>query len=132
VMRSNMAERPGQELGEFYLQLTHVEEAFKHLKNDLVLRPFHHKKQERVEAHIFVAFLAYCLHVTLTRRLKDLAPGLTARSVIEKFAAMRMIDVHLPTTDDREIILTRSTRAGPGVIAGETEVDATGTTAAEN
>lgn len=110
LLRSNMAERPGQELWEFYLQLTQVEEAFKHLKNDLVLRPFHHKKGERIEAHIFVAFLAYCLQVTLSRRLKDLAPGLTARSVIEKFAAMQMIDVHLPTTDGREIVLTRYTQ----------------------
>lgn len=110
LLRSNMSERPAQELWEFYLQLTHVEEAFKHLKNDLVLRPFHHQKEERIEAHIFVAFLAYCLQVTLSRRLKDLAPGLTARSVIEKFAAMQMIDVHLPTTDGREIVLTRYTQ----------------------
>ena len=68
---------------------------------------------ERIEAHVFVAFLAYCLQVTLTRRLKDLAPGLTARSVLEKLAGMQMIDVHLPTTDGREVILTRYTQPEP-------------------
>ena len=51
----------------------------------------------RIEAHIFIAFLAYCLHVTLGRRLKGLPPGLTPRSVLEKFAAVQMIDVHIPT-----------------------------------
>jgi hypothetical protein len=113
LLRSNMPQRPAAELWAFYMLLAQVEEAFKHLKTDLVLRPFHHKKEERIEAHIFVAFLAYCLQVTLTRRLKDLAPGLTARSVLEKLAGMQMIDVHLPTTDGREVILTRYTQPEP-------------------
>jgi len=113
LLRTNMVEKPGVELWEFYLQLTHVEEAFKNLKGDLGLRPFYHQRQERIEAHIFVAFLAYCLHVSLGRRLKDLAPGLTARSVLEKFKAMQMLDVSLPTTDGREVILTRYTQPEP-------------------
>lgn len=113
LLRSNMTGRPEEELWKFYMQLAQVEEAFKHLKSDLVLRPIHHQKEERIEAHIFVAFLAYCLQVTLTRRLKDLAPGLTARSVLEKLAGMQMIDVHLPTTDGREVILTRYTQPDP-------------------
>ena len=54
-----------------------------------------------------------CLQVTLTRRLHALAPGLTARSALEKFAAVQMIDVHLPTTDGREIVLTRYTQPEP-------------------
>jgi hypothetical protein len=113
LLRSNMPGRPAAELWEFYMLLAQVEEAFKHLKSDLVLRPIHHHKEERIEAHVFVAFLAYCLQVTLTRRLKDLAPGLTARSVLEKLAGMQMIDVHLPTTDGREVILTRYTQPEP-------------------
>lgn len=113
LLRSNMPQREPAQLWEFYLQLTHVEEAFKHLKSDLSLRPFHHKKLARIEAHIFIAFLAYCLLVTLGRRLRDLAPGLTPRSVLEKLGAMQMIDVHLPTTDGREVILTRYTQAEP-------------------
>jgi transposase len=113
LLRSNMPERPPQQLWEFYLQLVQVEQAFKHLKGDLVLRPIYHKKETRIEAHIFIAFLAYCLHVTLGRRLRDLAPGLTPRSVLEKLGAMQMIDVHLPTTDNREVILTRYTQPEP-------------------
>ena len=64
-------------------------------------------------AHVFIAFLAYCLHVTLARRLYALAPGLTPRSVLEKFAAMQMIDLHLPTTDGRELLLARYTEPEP-------------------
>ena len=113
LLRSNMSATNAAELWGFYLQLVHVEEAFKHLKADLALRPFHHQKEERIEAHILVAFLAYCLQVTLRRRLQDLAPGLTARSVLEKLEAMQMIDVHLPTTDGREVILSRYTQPEP-------------------
>jgi hypothetical protein len=98
---------------EFYIQLVHVEEAFRNLKGDLALRPIHHQKQDRIEAHIFVAFMAYAMHVTLRRRLRDLAPGLTPRSVLEKFAAIQMIDVLLPTTDDRTVILSRHTEPEP-------------------
>jgi hypothetical protein len=60
-----------------------------------------------------VAFLAYCLQITLTRRLHGLAPGLTVRSALQKFAAVQMIDVHPPTTDGREIILSRYTEPEP-------------------
>jgi hypothetical protein len=72
-------------------------------------RPVFHQLEARIEAHVFIAFLAYCLHVTLARRLHALAPGLTPRSVLEKFAVMQMINVHLPTTDGRELVLTRYT-----------------------
>lgn len=65
---------------------------------------------ERIEAHIFIAFLAYCIHVTLGRRLRDLAPELIPRSVLEKLGARQMLDVQLPPTDGRELILTRYTR----------------------
>src|SRR6201999_3385009 len=69
--------------------------------------------EARIEAHVFIAFLAYCLQVTLARRLHALAPGLTPRSVLEKFAAVQMIDVHMPTTDGRELLLTRYTEPEP-------------------
>jgi len=110
LLRSNMAQRPTAQLWEFYLQLVQVEQAFQHLKGDLAIRPIFHQKEDRIEAHIFVAFLAYCVHASLGRRLKDLAPGLTVRSVLEKMSTMQMIDVHLPTTDGREVILTRYTQ----------------------
>ena len=86
-----------------------MEAAFKNLKDDLALRPIYHQLEHRIEAHIFLSFLAYCLHITLRRRLRDLAPGLTARSVLGKFATVQMLDVHLPTTDERTVILSRYT-----------------------
>jgi hypothetical protein len=110
LLRSNLCEQPPVRLWELYIQLTQVEEAFKNLKGDLTIRPVYHQREDRVEAHIFLCFLAYCLHVTLTRRLRDLAPGLTARAVLEKFAALQMIDVHLPTTDGRQVLFARYTQ----------------------
>jgi transposase len=110
LLRTNLTEEDPVKLWEYYTQLTQVEEAFKNLKGDLALRPVYHQKETRIEAHIFVAFLAYCLHVTLHRWLRDLAPGLTPRAVLEKFAAVQMIDVYLPTTDGRHVILPRYTQ----------------------
>ena len=83
------------------------------MKGDLAIRPIFHQEEHRVEAHIFIAFLAYCLQITLQRRLHALASGLTARSALEKFAAVQMIDVHMPTTDGRELLLTRYTQPEP-------------------
>jgi transposase len=110
LLRTNITSgRTAEELWQFYIQLTEVEAAFKNLKDDLALRPIYHQLEHRVEAHIFISFLAYCLQVTLRRRLRDLAPGLTPRSVLEKFATLQMLDVHLPTTDERTVILSRYT-----------------------
>ena len=113
LLRTNLTEHDPAKLWSYYLQLVTVEEAFKNLKGDLAIRPIFHQDEKRIEAHIFIAFLAYCLHVTLKRRLHALAPGLTPRSVIEKFAAVQMIDVHVPTTDGRELMLTRYTQPEP-------------------
>jgi transposase len=111
LLRSNITSgRSPEALWQFYIQLTEVEGAFKNLKDDLALRPIHHQLEHRIEAHIFISFLACGLHVTLHRRLRDLAPGLTPRSVLEKFAAVQMLDVHLPTTDERTVILSRYTQ----------------------
>ena len=113
LLRTNLVGRDPTEIWKFYTQLVQVEEAFKNLKGDLAIRPIHHQKEPRIAAHIFVAFVAYALHVTLWRRLRDLAPGLTPRSVLEKFRAVQMIDVHLPTTDGRKVILSRYTQPEP-------------------
>jgi transposase len=113
LLRTNLTEQDPAKLWTCYLQLTAVEEAFKNLKGDLAIRPIFHQLEQRIEAHIFIAFLAYGLHVTLERRLHALAPGLTPRSVLEKFAAVQMIDVHVPTTDGRELQLTRYTQPEP-------------------
>ncbi|MGH9788431.1 MAG: IS1634 family transposase, partial [Candidatus Acidiferrales bacterium] len=113
LLRTNLTEDDPAKLWNYYLQLVRVEEAFKNLKDDLAIRPIFHQDETRIEAHIFIAFLAYCLHVTLGRRLHALAPGLTPRSVLEKFAAVQMIDVQIPTTDGRELHLTRYTEPEP-------------------
>jgi hypothetical protein len=113
LLRSNLTETDPARLWEFYLQLVEVEAAFKDLKGDLAVRPIYHQVQPRIEAHIFVAFLAYCLHVTLKAHLRPHAPGLTVRQVLEKFAAIQMLDVHFPTTDGRELIFTRYTQPEP-------------------
>jgi hypothetical protein len=113
LLRTNLTENDPALLWQYYTQLVAVEEAFKNLKGDLAIRPIFHQEERRVEAHIFIAFLAYCLQVTLQRRLHALAPGLTARSALEKFAAVQMIDVHLPTTDGSELVMTRYTQPEP-------------------
>jgi hypothetical protein len=113
LLRTNLTDNDPALLWQYYTQLVAVEEAFRNLKGDLAIRPIFHQDEKRIEAHIFVAFLAYCLQITLTRRLHALAPGLTARRALEKFAAVQMIDVHLPTTDGREIRLTRYTHPEP-------------------
>jgi transposase len=109
LLRTNLCGREPAELWEFYIQLVEIEAAFKNLKDDLALRPIFHQLEHRIEAHIFVAFIAYCLHVTLRARLRPLAPGLTPRAVLDKFATIQMIDVHFPTTDGRTLILSRYT-----------------------
>jgi hypothetical protein len=115
LLRTNLTDRDPASLWALYMRLVQVEEAFKTLKGDLALRPVHHQIPPRIEAHIFVAFLAYALHVTLRRRLRDLAPGLTSRAVLHTLRAIQMVDVHLPTTDGREVVLSRYTEPEPDV-----------------
>ncbi len=92
------------------MQLTEIEAAFRSLKDDLAIRPIYHQLPHRVAAHIFVTFLAYCLLVTLKKKLSAHAPGLTPRAVLEKMAGIEMLDVYLPTTDGRCLIMPRYTR----------------------
>ena len=110
LLRTNLRAGNPEELWKQYIVLTEVEQAFKELKNDLDIRPVYHQKDDRIESHIFVSFLSYCLQVTLKQRAKVKAPGLTPRAILEKFKAMQMIDVHLPTTDGRNLILSRYTQ----------------------
>ena len=115
LLRTNLQNEAPDTLWRYYMQLVFVEEAFRTLKGDLGLRPIYHQKPDRIEAHLFVAFLAYCLSVTLRQHLRELAGGLMPRSVLEKLAAVQMLDVHIPTTDGRELILTRRTEPEPEV-----------------
>lgn len=113
LLRSNLVEETPAVLWERYIQLTQIEAAFKTLKSEMGLRPIYHQLGHRVEAHIFVSFLAYCLLVTLKNRLHALAPGLTPKAVLEKLATIQMLDVCLPTTDGRHLIMPRYTQPEP-------------------
>jgi hypothetical protein len=109
LLRSNLTGTDPAQLWEYYLHLVEIEAVFKTLKDELAVRPIYHQRPERIEAHIFVAFLAYCLHVTLKAQLRPHAAGLTVQQVLAKFATMQLLDAHFPTTDGRELIFTRHT-----------------------
>jgi transposase len=109
LLRTNLVAEDPAVLWDRYMQLVQVEAAFKSLKSDLGIRPIHHQLEHRVEAHILVAFLAYCLTATLRRRLQEHAPGLTPRAVLEKLASIQALDVWLPTTDGRCLVMPRYT-----------------------
>jgi transposase len=113
LLRTNLVAEDPAVLWDRYVQLTQIEAAFKCLKSELGIRPIHHQLEHRVDAHILVAFLAYCLTVTLRHRLRMHAPGLTPPAVLEKLAGIQMLDVSFPTTDGRRLIMPRYTEPDP-------------------
>jgi transposase len=114
LLRSNMSDTDPAKLWEFYLQLSEVEAACKQLKGDLAVRPIYHQRENRVEAHIFVAFIAYCIQVTLKHRLRLKAPGLTARQALDKFSTRRDARCAFPNhRRPRTLIFTRYTEPEP-------------------
>lgn len=113
LLRTNLVAEDPAVLWDRYMQLVQIEAAFKCLKSELGLRPIHHQLEHRVDAHILVAFLAYCLSVTLRHRLREHAAGLTPRAVLEKLAAIQILDVVLPTTDGRCLVMPRYTEPEP-------------------
>jgi transposase len=113
LLRTNLVAEDPAVLWDRYMQLTQIEAAFKCLKSDLGIRPIYHQLEHRVEAHIMVAFLAYCLSVTLQHKLRGHAPGLTPKAVLEKLAAIQMLDVSFPTTDGRLLVMPRYTEPEP-------------------
>ena len=110
LLCSNLTAEDPATLWRYYLRLTEIEQAFKKLTHDLAIRPMFHQREDRIEAHIFVAFIAYCLHVTLKNLARLCAPGLTPRAILDKFVTLQILDVHLPTTDGRYLILPRHTQ----------------------
>jgi hypothetical protein len=113
LLRSNLTGEDPAVLWERYVQLTQIEAAFRTMKSELGIRPIYHQLGQRVEAHIFVAFLAYCLLTTLKNRLQALAPGLTPKAVLEKLSTIQMLDVYLPTSDGRWLVMPRFTQPEP-------------------
>ena len=125
LLRSTMRSSSPETVWENYLLLVRIEQAFKDIKGDLAVRPIWHQKDKRIEAHIFVCFPAYCLHTTLRNLARGRAGGLTSGAILEKMSALQMIDVHLPTTDGRHIILSRYTQPEKDVALLLTQLDLT-------
>src|SRR6516225_6690913 len=110
LLRSNLTGEDPAVLWTRYVQLTQIESVFRSLKSELGIRPIYHQLEHRADAHILIAFLAYCLQVTLKNRLQIHAPGLTPTAVLEKLGTIQMIDVWIPTRDARWLILPRYTQ----------------------
>ena len=113
LLRSNLTAGDPRVLWTRYVQLTQIESVFRSLKSELGIRPIYHQLEHRADAHILIAFLAYCLQVTLKQRLLLHAPGLTPTAVLEKLAEIKMIDVWIPTVDQRWLVLPRYTQPAP-------------------
>jgi hypothetical protein len=113
ILRSNATQSDATTMWSMYMQLTFIEAAFKSLKSDLAIRPIFHQLQHRVEAHLFVAFMGYCLLAALRKHIEPAAPGLSPRAVLEQLGAIKMVDVCLPTTDGRWLIMPRYTEPEP-------------------
>ena len=112
LLRSNLTGEDPAELWRHYINLVRIEESFRTLKGDLGLRPVFHQLDGRIEAHIFISFLAYCLHVTLEKYNKKAATGLSSRSVLARLSEIQMLDVTIPATDGRELRMKRYTKPG--------------------
>jgi transposase len=109
LLRSNLTEEDPARIWNLYMRLVEIEECFRNLKGDLSIRPIYHQEEKRIEAHIMISFLAFCLHTTLRHKLRQKAPGLTPRSVFEQLAGIQMLDVKFPTTDGRTLLFERHT-----------------------
>jgi transposase len=110
LLRSNLTGEDPAVLWTRYVQLTQIESVFRSLKSELGIRPIYHQLEHRADAHVLVAFLAYCLQVTLKNRLMIHAPGLTPAAVFEKLATIQMVEVWIPMLDGRWLVLPRHTQ----------------------
>ena len=117
LFRSNLTGEDPAVLWTRYVQLTQIESVFRSLKSELGIRPIHHQLEHRADAHVLIAFLAYCLHVTLKNRLMIHAPGLTPAAVLEKLATIQMVEVWIPMLDGRWLVLPRHTQPDKDVQA---------------
>ena len=99
LLRSNLTSEDPAVLWTRYIQLTPIESVFRSLKTELGIRPIYHQLEHRADAHILIAFLAYCPQVTLKNRLMIHAPGLTPAAVFEKLATIQMVEVWIPMLD---------------------------------
>jgi hypothetical protein len=117
LLRSNLTGQDPAVLWARYVQLTQIESVFRSLKSELGVRPIYHQLEHRADAHDLIAFLAYCLQVTLKNRLLIHAPGLTPAAVLEKLATIQMVEVWIPLVDGRWLVLPRHTQSEKDVQA---------------
>jgi len=117
LLRSNLTGEDPAVLWTRYVQLTQIESVFRSLKSELGIRPIYHQLEHRADAHVLIAFLAYCLQVTLKNRLLIYAPGLTPAAVLEKLATVQMVEVWIPMVDGRWLVLPRHTQPDKDVQA---------------
>src|SRR5205823_11150965 len=117
LLRSNLTGEDPAVLWTRYVQLTQIESVFRSLKSELGIRPIYHQLEHRADAHVLIAFLAYCLQVTLKNRLLIHAPGLTPSSVLEKMTTIQMVEVWIPMLDGRWLVLPRHTQPEPDIQA---------------
>jgi transposase len=110
LLRSNLTGEDPAVLWTRYVQLTQIESVFRSLKSELGIRPLYHQLEHRADAHVLIAFLAYCLQVTLKNRLMIHAPGLTPAAVFEKLATIQIVEVWIPMMDGRWLVLPRHTQ----------------------
>jgi transposase len=110
LLRSNLTGEDPAVLWTRYVQLTQIESVFRSLKSEWSIRPIRHQLEHRADAHVLIAFLAYCLQVTLKNRLMAHAPGLTPAAVLEKLATIQMVEVWIPLVDGRWLVLPRYTQ----------------------
>src|SRR5215468_5782310 len=110
LLRSNLTGEDPAVLWTRYVQLTQIESVFRSLKSELGIRPIYHQLEHRADAHVLIAFLAYCLQVTLKNRLMIHAPGLSPTAVLEKLATVQMVEVWIPMVDGRWLVMPRHTQ----------------------
>lgn len=105
LLRTNCQEQDPQKLWRWYIHLTEVEDAFRTSKSDLGLRPVYHHREDRVQAHILVCFLALVMWRSLEMWLQAKGLGNCARQALNEIDTIRSMDVVLPVKDKAEVRL---------------------------
>ena len=105
LLRTNIQDWTPEDLWKAYIQLTEAEAAFRIHKQDLKLRPIWHQREDRVQAHILVCFLAYVLWKCLAQMCKQAGLGNEPRKILEEIKNLTLVDVVLPTRKGIEIRL---------------------------
>jgi transposase len=105
LLRSNIDDWSDQQLWKAYIQLTQAEAAFRIQKDQLNVRPIWHQREDRVQAHILVCFLALVLWKSLEMWQQHAGLGNSPRTILEELARIQSHDVVLPTTTQGQIRL---------------------------